>query len=249
MIPQKTYYIYCLKHPVSNEIKYIGVTSVSLKNRFYQHVNTAKNRRGTKVSKWIFSLLKQDLKPVIELIETCSCSTWEEREIYWISYYNNLLNQHKGGKGVVIDRTYSSIERSANAHKKPIVGLDKAGNFVIEFDSCREATRYFNFKSYSNISNSVRSKGRIKAKELYWFYKSDWLNGNCIIYPNKPKVDYSKLKKVYLYSKEGVLIKEYKCLYHLVNELSPTKKNYTAALKALSKHGIFKGYKISYNKL
>lgn len=249
MTLQKTYKIYCLKHPITEEIRYIGITTNTLTNRLYQHKYNALKRKGTKVSKWIFKLLNENLNPTIELIEECTIDNWQEREIYWISYYTNLLNQHEGGKGIVIDRTYSSIERSINAHKKQIVGIDNINEIIIEFNSVKEAKEELNIKYLTTISNSLKSLGKLKGANYYWFYKEDYDNNNYQIHSKKSPVNYSKLKKVYLYSNKREYIKEYACLNLLVKELSPDKKNYTAALKAIKNNRTFKGFIISYNML
>ena len=98
----KIVYIYCLKHPETQEIRYVGKTT-NIKRRLSQHIQDAKsyvsNRR---IINWICNLLKSNLKPVIEIIEICNENNWQEREIYWISYYKeitNLCNHHDGGLG------------------------------------------------------------------------------------------------------------------------------------------------------
>ena len=48
------------------------------------------------------SFLVDHLKPIIEVIEVCNENNWQEREIYWISYYKervDLCNHHEGGLG------------------------------------------------------------------------------------------------------------------------------------------------------
>ena len=125
----KKYLIYVLKHPITKEIRYVGVTTKSLNQRLSQHIYS-KKRIGTKVSKWIKKLSISKLNPIIELIEVCDSTNWEIREKYWISHFPNLLNQHEGGKGIVINRNKTSIERSATARMIPIIQLDKSGKFV-----------------------------------------------------------------------------------------------------------------------
>lgn len=98
----KIVYIYCLKHPETNEIRYIGKTT-NLKRRLYQHIYFSdKKYSKTRSSKWINSLIKKDLKPIIEIIEICNENNWEEKEKYWIKYYSNIVdlcNILEGGLG------------------------------------------------------------------------------------------------------------------------------------------------------
>ena len=79
--------IYILKDPISKEIRYIGLTRVSLEHRLHLHLK--ENVKGlTHKINWIKSLKQQNLKPIIEEID--SSSDLEElckKEIYWIQYY------------------------------------------------------------------------------------------------------------------------------------------------------------------
>lgn len=88
--------IYSLKHPDTLEIKYIGKTVQPLKYRLAGHISRSKKYRTAYVNCWIYNLLQQGKKPIIELIEECE-ENWEEREQYWINFYPNLCNHQQGG--------------------------------------------------------------------------------------------------------------------------------------------------------
>ncbi len=100
----KNIYIYCLKHPETLEIKYIGKTT-NIKRRLYQHLyDSKKNISNRRAINWIKSLLALKLKPVIEVVEICNEENWQKREIYWISFYKNrfdICNHHEGGLGAL----------------------------------------------------------------------------------------------------------------------------------------------------
>jgi hypothetical protein len=94
----KNIYIYVLKDPESNEVRYIGKTKRTLKYRLQRHLtDTDKNHKVN----WIQSLKNKNLIPLIESIEVVTDSTWAEREVFWIEHYNslgcNLTNSHAGG--------------------------------------------------------------------------------------------------------------------------------------------------------
>lgn len=96
-------YIYLLRDPITNEIRYIGKTK-DLKQRLINHINNAKLKKFNRhIYNWILTLLNQNLKPLIELVEECNLDNWSEREKYWIKYYkelgNNLCNHSIGGEG------------------------------------------------------------------------------------------------------------------------------------------------------
>lgn len=110
----KQFNIYLLRHPLTREVRYVGETTQTLKKRFSAHITRAKTSgKKQQSSCWIKSLLDQGLLPVIELIEICDESVWEEREDYWISYYPNLTNHNRGG------RNPGGFPLS-NSHKKAI---------------------------------------------------------------------------------------------------------------------------------
>lgn len=103
------YYIYCLKCPLSNKIRYIGQTRVSLSKRLGGHLYDSRKRKKEKYNhkdNWIFKLSELNLKPIIEEIEsfkmTTDLSFVLERETYWIlklkSENIDLLNSTDGGE-------------------------------------------------------------------------------------------------------------------------------------------------------
>ncbi len=99
-------YIYTLKDPITHAIKYIGKTKVSLNKRLKGHIDECllktKPRKSYKIN-WIKNLLKQNLKPIIEELDTIESEDWEWLEQYWISQFKNwgfkLTNMTDGGEG------------------------------------------------------------------------------------------------------------------------------------------------------
>ncbi len=95
-------YIYVLIDPRDGEIRYVGKTVFMLEDRLNKHLRDKHNNYRTR---WIQSLVRQGLKPIIKLIETVPPDEdWAERERYWIAYYRsigaNLTNFTDGGEGV-----------------------------------------------------------------------------------------------------------------------------------------------------
>lgn len=94
--------IYCLKHPISNEIRYIGVTSKSLKFRLRKHIDNAKYGKHNKhLCNWILSILKEEEKPLIEQLDEVDLNDWQNQERLYIAKYRSprLLNMNEGGEG------------------------------------------------------------------------------------------------------------------------------------------------------
>ena len=92
--------IYVLKHPDTLEVRYVGKTVRSLSKRLGNHIANAKgNKHNKHLSNWIINILNKNKRPIIELLEECDYSIWQEREQYWISQFPNLINLTKGGDG------------------------------------------------------------------------------------------------------------------------------------------------------
>jgi hypothetical protein len=99
-------FIYALKDPITNEIRYIGKTKLNLNMRLKQHltdahgiINKTGRRRINKRYSWIISLLKKNLLPIISLLEETNETCWQEREKFLISQHTNLVNSTIGGDG------------------------------------------------------------------------------------------------------------------------------------------------------
>lgn len=98
--------IYSLSCPITNEIRYIGFTSrESLQKRFSEHITPSALVKSNKKNNWIKSLLKKNLKPIIEFVDDCTESNWQERESFWIYQFKawgfKLLNETYGGEGTL----------------------------------------------------------------------------------------------------------------------------------------------------
>lgn len=183
--------IYVLKNPETDEIRYVGVTTQTLNQRLSQHINAAKTHEMRHVCHWINSLLKVGLRPKIEQIDEVSDSDWEDYERYYIKHYReigcNLTNISEGGAGVVTAdmRSKSSMQRSAEGHKKAIYQINTDLEIVKEWKSATDAARELG-KKQSNIGNAI-CYGRA-AYGYFWVkvsdYSKDW----------RPKVKYTNEK-------------------------------------------------------
>lgn len=167
----KEYKIYSLSDPITNEVRYIGVTQRTLEQRLYQHVWESKTNRGTHKIHWIRTLTNQNLKPIIKLIEVCTDNNWEEREKYWISFYKNLTNTHQGGAGLIVGRDKSSIDRSAEAHKRKISQFSIYGEHIKDWTSIKEASTELNIRS-TQLGNALNKRSKT-AGGYCWCYLED----------------------------------------------------------------------------
>ena len=94
-------HIYILKDPFNNEVRYVG-KSDNPKERFIEHIKKSKYTKTYK-NNWIQNLLKNEKKPILEIIDIININEWSEKEKYWIKYYKdkgcNLTNLTEGGDG------------------------------------------------------------------------------------------------------------------------------------------------------
>lgn len=102
-IADKFIRIYALVDPRDDRVRYVGKTIRTLEQRLYFHFYSLRREKNKRCS-WMKSLLKQDLKPNIILLEEFPYrKDWFDREIYWIAYYrslfSDLLNMTDGGDG------------------------------------------------------------------------------------------------------------------------------------------------------
>lgn len=83
-------YIYGLKHPLSKYPSYVGQTKHNVKQRLYDHIKFAKKGKKTILYNWVRNLLDDKTKPIIEILEEVhSPNTLNEREKYWVTYFNS----------------------------------------------------------------------------------------------------------------------------------------------------------------
>ena len=94
--------LYCIKHPLTQEVRYIGIAK-NFKKRVYEH-NRPRNR--SPVGNWIKKLSTQNLKPVFEIVDTYQCQyELRDAEVWAIKHAKvcgfRLLNLTDGGEGTI----------------------------------------------------------------------------------------------------------------------------------------------------
>lgn len=133
----RTYQIYTLNDPESGEVRYVGVTSVTLARRLNQHLSESRRKKASHKRHWLRSLIDRELRPTIHLVEVCTEHTWEEREVYWINYHkltSVLTNTREGGKGVYIGPKDNSSKRIK------VYQYSLEGQYLGEYESVTKAS-------------------------------------------------------------------------------------------------------------
>jgi len=92
-------YIYTLSDKTG--VRYIGKSNDPL-TRFKVHLKESKYKR-TRKEKWIFSLLNNNEKPILEILDEVEECDWEFFERFWISQFKSwnflIINGTDGGEG------------------------------------------------------------------------------------------------------------------------------------------------------
>lgn len=95
-------YMYVLLEPQTLEVHYVGKTKNPIE-RYKNHLNSARDK-NTHKRRWILSLTKKGLKPILKVIDTVDEDNWQQWEKYSIDYYirqgASLVNYTEGGDGL-----------------------------------------------------------------------------------------------------------------------------------------------------
>ena len=93
--------IYGLIDPTTQELRYIGKTTLPLRIRYNRHISDA-NKVKRYSSQWVRSVLNKGYKPDVFVLEEVE-GDWVEAEQFWISYWKalgaRLTNHTIGGEG------------------------------------------------------------------------------------------------------------------------------------------------------
>lgn len=198
--------IYTLKHPDTNEIRYVGKTIQQLKYRLATHISRSKKYRYAYVNCWIYSLLQEGKKPIIELIEEVENNQWEEKEIYWIQYYSTrtrLTNFQLGGG-------HSNVGKELKEEHKKAISESLKGK------PRDEETKRKISESHKGKILSESTKQKLREFNL----------GKSISLDTKIKMSKGGVEQ---YSKEGVLLNTYISLQDAAIQTDLFKGNISSA--------------------
>ena len=111
--------IYVLCDPITNNIRYVG-KAVNLYIRIRKHFNQSRLIKPNHKNNWIKSLLSNNQKPTVLIIEEClDEDSLNRAEIKWIKYYKelgcDLTNGTEGGDGGRMSP--ESIAKMSNSKK------------------------------------------------------------------------------------------------------------------------------------
>lgn len=164
-----------------------------------------------------------------EIIEKCNQSIINEREKYWISYYdsyNNGLNSTLGGEGVK-GKTYSDKEKEEmrtfakdSKKSKPVLQIDTSGHIVMEWRSCKEIGKITDMLS-TNIHDCLKHKDGYRLAYGYiWLYKEEYLKDglNLDLYLSKNReIIYNRIYQIDKSNKKNI-VKIWDDIHQIISE-------------------------------
>jgi hypothetical protein len=180
-------YIYALRDPDSQEIRYIG-KSLNPWKRLSSHI---KDKDKTPKTCWIHKLLNQHKKPILDVLDKVKEEYWKEVECLYIAYYKKLghplLNMTEGG------------DSPAATNKRAVVRIDPHTEERKIFSSVAQAAREIGLLSYTRIIACCNGKGRYSG-EYKWEYV-DKTPTKVTTVKNKQvlQIDYKSMKIVKIY--------------------------------------------------
>lgn len=234
---------------------YIGVTKQKLEKRLNVHKCIKfKTVDICKRTNWIKSRNK---KITIHLIQTCEKEEEAiKAEQFWINFWKkineNLKNSNKtvlyskGNSGVNREEINTKIKNSIIHTRKPVLWVNKNSDIIKEFDSVKEASKFFKVKDETIIKNAKDIRSCYKSQVML-VYKNDYVKGKDYSYklinkrkPNKnktflPELAYEKIRK-------QITVK------NLITEEIITYKSYTEFSKIININSSYITFLIKNNK-
>ena len=152
--------IYIIKNIINDKV-YIG-QSVDIHQRWLTHYGLGKidaNPKRLEFNNQIHSAMRELGREnfYVEVLEECSKELLNEREIFWIKYYNSYKNGYNGTEGGDFERSDISGEKNGRAilSKEDVIYIRECYNNHIQFKEV--------FKIYSD---KISKRG---LQNVWWF--------------------------------------------------------------------------------
>ena len=154
-------FIYKITNTINGKF-YIGQTIQNVKERFYQHCATKCSKAVSNMA--IHRAIKKYGKSnfTVEVIEEIDSANLNDRERYWIKYYNSYNNWYNSTKG-----GQDGIKLFKNLDTESIVREYKSGK------SLREIGRLFNVDKQTIKDLLVRNNINLRTTKTYKLSQKD----------------------------------------------------------------------------
>ena len=183
--------IYKIENKQTNE-KYIG-QSIHIQQRFKEHIKGNKKPLSN-IDRNIQKYGKDNF--LFEIIEECSQEKLNEREIYWIAYFDSFRNGYNNTPGG------NDTSCAVKVNEKPVEQYTLDGKYITTYKSTCEASRQTGIEQ-SNIVYCCNNHPRYKHAGCFqWKY----VNDNKIIIPILVKIHSTKKREIGQYNSNNKLI-------------------------------------------
>lgn len=181
-----------------------------------------------------------------EIIEKCSIADLDNRERFWIAYYNSLENGYNLCEGGIGCRGYKhtpeEIEKMRQIqHPKKVCQLDSKLKVLRVWESASQAAKEMHLYSLA-IKNCCERKLHVKSVGGYiWIYEEDYGKSDMSYYQIK---NIALPKKVGQFSEKMELIKIWDSAYEVEKVLSISSGEISTVCnhKRKSSHGYIWAY-------
>lgn len=151
-------YIYGLKNPLTDEIRYIGKTIQELSIRLSHHISSAKKGLKYYVYNWIRKLLREGVTPELELLEMGlhrDCLVKEKE--YIKKYGDRLCNTTNGGESGRLNSNYKWSDTTRELRRRNAISTRKYNLLILDtkLNIIRHFTSRLLLKEYLNIRHSA----------------------------------------------------------------------------------------------
>lgn len=179
MKKQKKFLGYVLVDPTTNQPRYVGITTQTLKMRLKGHLQDIKHRPDLNKHKtaWILKLQEVNLQPIIKLVIECNSleelKKWEQDYIKQYKDTYKLINQTIGGDWVGFN-THSRESILKKHSTRSVIQYNVLGEKIDEFEMMEDIARKYNLRSKacSHITQCCKHT-RTCAYGYLWRYKGD----------------------------------------------------------------------------
>lgn len=183
-------FIYALKEKGTETIRYVGKSNDPYK-RLYQHIKNYEKLKGRK-SKWINSVIKNGKEIEIIILDKVDISDWQEREIYWIKYYEsdkltNAANGGIGGAAIIYKEDFSVIKKWVQNNLPNISSVKKWYKYIKE----------------NNLPNFIPSNPKDVYEKRGWISWGDFLGTNRI--QDNKKINYISYEESKKWIKDNIV--------------------------------------------
>lgn len=172
------YKTYILRDPITYKVRYVGYTSKTIEERLYVHCHEKPIKIHHRYN-WIKNLEKEDLKPIIELVnEFDNREDALNDEMELISFLRelgeNLVNGTDGGEGVI---GYKHTKETKKKISKKLNGKIPWNKGIHQTDEVKKKLsialkgRIISEETKKKISNSMKGK---KPKNFDSFQEKGW---------------------------------------------------------------------------